>query len=1710
MLALDWVTPDTEPYLPLASTVARMCRWLALEWQQELDSVVDVLIQSANMLDEFPDRQVIRPRQGAHVLTRERDHSPVYVALAEEPGSSTCWALAPLRVVLLRDWCSPNRRHNLQSLCEAIIRWGNAPEDSGRSEFDHKLSQLAQARDWVAALSFADRFRLQTDNKLLRSRINLLIRAMRSIQTTVHRTFKTELTPRPVGKGVYTIPSLADDDETDEDPIHLSPKELLTPKLLRSPISETRQIQLAAFGYRHRLAQIWTGASPESLYPTEARRILRFAQEVFNNSMVTLEQRSAAALIICSMLSGQRIDALLSPLLDIPVRFVHPHINIVVKNRRARLIVPLIGHGTFAKNHGKSYDRDTRSYLSIYIPIYRYRVELKTFFKRIQLGGSSLETAINDIKNSVKHLTRNWRKEVRDCSETRLRGSLMQCVFNINHDLPLVQMLFHEPLNCSTASLAYYSTTQAPLQKIYNQAIQHLYGIVPDGDHERPDQRVGSPLASAIVRRLDQLNPPILERKRGRPSLGNIRRWHNAWCDFISWWLYVATVNRGNRDFPQITGNQISPSLGCIIISDKPSDPQSFRRVVAIPEIVCHELIRYQDHLRKVLDHARALQAPEEVLRAIADAIAGNGPLLFTFGEGVDGLTIKPVNIDMLWKRFGISDLPRNCLRHAFSSWVREQFPSTPGVFIEAQLGHEHGAGLFSADSCVSVKEWRDELDGPLTAFLNALGFQPSSNRDIGSEINEPWCAGANKPLSPSLRRLELDTFRDDSERIRSLYRFDTPPPMHHDVDEVVTTVLQERVPDYTQPRFAPTDITVDEEAVAQMARRTLELTHEDQHGAVHMRLKNRLLWHRAAHGWRVVMPQRLYRYVSHPPDITVASFIAHETLLRFENQLMRSLDTGRTHQLGLTAIALIIWGRIHSQALLVATLRGLHDACWARPLPDQLFIPVSIEDTTSSICLTGPAAAAAVGLLRKFPDPGSLRDELRQLNDHVCSALPAEFIPAGRSRSKALTFLFDLARLARRLDAPGIVCAAESGYVTTRQAPIDQLLPWLLDTHNPKRVDFKPQAIRTRRRVRSTPARTQREKTAYNTLTLTFRNLPKFYDTIGISRPPTRNGPSQDKHRLIRKAISAWLTRCDNKPTAIVDLIARWTLHLCGPHANLINNRRLKINSIRKYLHQVQEPLINALAGIPIEEIDEEFASEALESELMKNPDAAVVGPRINRMFHDLRKHWDVPKVFVSTNFAKRYSRSLIDAALVPKSAQIFALDLLHISENNEASSIAWRRHSSDSKLALTMALATGARRSEIKNILYDDLRSYQNTTLLAIRPHPGHQLKSRSARRTIPISITTSSKTINSKTRDPLLASFNAYGTATKRDPFSLTTYALRCSTGTYRTRVHHLRHTRVSLRFHALFSKGNLIDRLVGWHALRASIGHASNTTTAKHYCHCIQYIGSVYYGADLPSKKILARLLALKGETEYAALRKRISRINNNLSHSSGAVTAYLSDRLWSPAEPSSELCMTPVNEPETPELSVETLIQLTTHLARGRFLSEIIDSLPLTSSQLNEIYGYIRGLQNQLGWTPISTQSLKQLSDYTDNIFADNDSQYIRRNIARSVMESWNCKLRVSDLPQAIHYIGDQLAGFNWRSTKLIFPIMGAEMGDRFSKTVVHLCAPIDVNLSGCAETGFYLTLALRDGSNISNPSVTVRFILFNLLLISHIAKATGE
>lgn len=1687
--------------LPDKVQLGEMCEWLAREFGCELGpGVLLDLRQSLDAIAGYDGFDVARPRFGEHRLARRRRAAPVYTGLADAPSGDDLWALAPLRLALVLHW-SPQSRVRLVNpeRCTTVLHnWRHREILSGRTIIEEELGALVTEHRWTEASQYAHDARRRGEFSSLGDWLGRIGSAIDQILRHIRDSFVDELRPgsNPDGYPLYETPSV-DSEEGDQD-LLLGLEPETEQDVDRLKIGQNQKQAIAQYGYEHRLAGKWSGISKEALLPAQARRIQSMAQTLINAGGGTQDYtRLGAYLALMVLYTGQRCDVILKALFgDQMSAIVKPELKLKIEKKRVALEVPVMAASKFARDAGESYDEDTHDSFSIYAPIKEWVKGFFSISKYCEKRGESVDQIAAKTKAAFEQLIVEWRRAVRNCSETCLRGALINAVFMINLDVPATQLLFHQSFDCSSAALAYYSTSQGRIQSTYDEALRRVFrepALASGPDSER---RIGAPLASVAVARISGFGRSLAPKGIGKAQrVDALGRAHNGWVRYIAWWLFVVTGHRGSAEFERLQANALSPGAGVALFADKRSEPSGFRRLAFIPDRICDELYRYRQHLLALRERLIAHpHSDRSVSEAIEGAVDGSSALFFLIRVEDGHAVAHPFDLKALWRDMGFADLPINAARHALSSWLRRECPQLPAVWIEQHLGHLHGASSLGRDGCVSAIELQRVLDAPLSAFLDACGFRPSS-RSRQRPDQQVWGGVNAMRLSLDLARLERRAFAHDRERQRELYGFDGVSA-GLSIDAVLTQVIAEQVDGYRGPRRPPTDVALDGTAIRAMATRVLSLATPGQHVAVQKALKARLVWHRHEHGWRLVIPARLYRCHSAALDITVASLMAYERLKVLRESILGTFRRPVNDKLGVAALCIVVWGHVTDTDVLLQVLRALPLAQWSSVQGDTLFVPVELDETeTTTVCLSGLACAAAIGLLRSGQLEHQLPKDLETLNQAIKSCMPKDSLPRGPGKQGVVKALCDLVRLARKLEAPGVVAAAESGAIVTRQLPVHSLLSWLGNRNHPVQMAFTTNSGNSSTLVATRDAAYRQERYAYATLLCALHNLPKFYRRIGLADHPVARKISPS---VIYEAMTTWIDKADTNITPVVELMARWAKYLATPGANLRHpTEPLRPRSIQTYLSRVKAPLLEALSGMPLDDLDEEWLARLLDGAIREDDRKHTeVVQCLNRMFHDLRKSLDLPYVILTSGVSSTPDQALIDAAVVPDAASWSAIAMLQHAANRPNRAISWNRQMADEASLLTLCAQTGLRRTEALYLHADDIEGCEAQVLIHLRARR-RRLKSHAARRVravwrglLPIALGED----DSRWLFPALVS-NKSGEGHSR-PLAHAADALQCATGGPKARLHHLRHTAGTRGIGAAFADKDITRRLLKYHRASVDMGHASGSTTVTHYVHVMQYLGAAYYAFDDAPYDVLGHLVAAGAKSEGAALRQRSSRVHRGVIRSAPLFTALWSTGKWDGDDKAAPRAIPVTDMPRTPGLTMAGLVEILFVLARGASIHELLGSLPCRSHDLTRIYEVIAGLAHQLGWSPINGECLQQL--LRPSVMARGDNlHYPAIKVLKKAVNVWRCTIEIGHLDPIMNSLESSLIGFDWKSRDCVCAVRDEAVALKLQTCLKSVRAPLAMQFDANEKNVIF---RLQEKCDSSRQSTTIRFILFALLV----------
>lgn len=1728
---LDYELSDENPWYFEGRRVREMIEALLdeFEWLWP-DGLRQRLSADRDRLTTDGSRPIGRPPKGIARLTIFAQDAPVYVAMDDRmsvgdsvTGDPTFGALAPARIALLYAWYDPHgpavvhARLSIRRLSDVCRLWRQRHELRDRLEVEATGSQALNQYDWTAFVALLER--LRTDEafpEVFRRDLATLRKAASFVNDVAQQRLSEAFGRRCVtglellSRGEMVVESGGEDgDRTDTT---LWVKE---PPQVESLLQDAQPHQAAAIA-RHgasvRCRGRWGLASQDALTESEARQAYRLISRRLQDAEGI--EAAAFALLQLALLTGHRPEALLGAVLDDPLLAdVKPALRLEEADGRVSIRVPCIEHARFAKPPRGMHSNVSASF-TLHLPVAPDLLRLLASAGQSVCGIDPMNS-VQAILETVSQVSRDLRACVSRFTVLRARTALIQRALRIQMDLPLVQMLFCEPLEASTAGLHYYAVKEEQLQQVYDLALGSLYGVA-NRCHADPRQRrwVGAPLGPLAIDSLPVASGAVMngygDLVYRTSRLDAVVQSHNRLCDQTAWVLFLGTGHRGHGDFNRLTLSQISLAARVCVYSDKRNDPGNLRRLVALSDTVVQVLQRYVAHLerlRTVLSQSGdAADEVAGICNAIEGALEGSEALFFKCSTANARLETNAFDIRALWKQHMPDGMPANCARHAFATLLRQW--GVPGVWIEAQLGHHFDIDIFGHEGLLSCIEFSELMNEAIERFLEAC--QVVIGIDRSGKKKSPVRLKAQR-LSGDLGRRHRESVAEDRVLTRRLAGLDEEA-QSGSLSGALDSVLREAVPGYDEAN-PPLDVSRSDEAVRELAKAFFaKIGTVAELGTAAALFMGRLRYHRERHRWRVGLPHRLYRYHTRALNVDAASLTAFDQMVALRSRIERRIAENGTRldRVGVTAVVLVLWGHVCDEELLCEILNRAPEATWC---DDGFVVPLGsdAERTASSHYVTGLAGVALMGYIE---DPAAVVIEPRDLNQRIYDVLPSQIRP--RARSRALEWLCELVRLGVRVELPGVLAAVVCGEITSRQLGPDRLQQWIAGQPASIQEDLGGAAVndfRRRRLGRKPPTRAV-EDTAYRQLCQVFESPANFWTIMGLTGGKIPKGTR--KPSMIR-ALDAAIEQISDWPP-LAWLLLLWTRDLCGEGANLRNGKGLKVSVIQEYLSTVKGVLYTALSGFNPMDLDAEMIESLVQEAIDARKDPQSVGRLFDRFWHEVSRHVVLPPIVLSyPGGSKKLQQSQIDAAVVlgPEAARIDeAFQRLQRSPDMAM------QHSlryEELEQIYRLMRRTGMRRNEALGLrpqdliaLADEDKESGRQWLVSLRPYQGRPLKTLAAERAMVIADPALTPSYGRARQFPSLSA-GYHGSSA----FTTLRAMLVAATGDDSARPHHLRHSKVTEDLAVAFGADDLMSRLIGVARTVSQIGHARLETSVSHYFHVGQWTAAKRYTDESItqdiSRKCLARLSSSSNKPD--AMKKRVSRwqaTDRSTSFLSSLKSLIPLDRRWHSKRSEGSIDIHRLIEQARHRVDVRALVWVIHNLASGVSVETLLRSCPLTLEELSSLVSALLGVGHKCGWSPVPEgRVLEGLSDYDITHAEPGLAGYYPgygRQLDDAVITAWRCDLAIDDVGNDLARLPALMFAFSFQSRSAEFRVDNWRCGETISAIFRKLSLPLRVTVHETEQGRASVALSLTAGKQPKRAMPTLRFFIFVLFVIAEYGR----
>lgn len=274
------------------------------------------------------------------------------------------------------------------------------------------------------------------------------------------------------------------------------------------------------------------------------------------------------------------------------------------------------------------------------------------------------------------------------------------------------------------------------LQGIYRRAVTSIAGDLEEYSSSLsaeaesiPDLllnsfSIGSPICptdKALRKAFSDIRQDIRSLKNARWNRTDKRFQlrHNYYTFYTVLSFSVAAAMRGVST-PYLHTSAVDDRTGFAVITDKDSGSGYKSRLVWLPDAVRRQMRYYEDYLALISERLRLKASTKEMPCYFLDEL----------GQPEE---VRPKSLEFYLKQY--LDLPANASRHWTCTRLRENEGALSRESIDCLMGHwwrgEEPWGTFSS---FSFAEYRKEIEKPVSAIFEYLGFLPRSIRGPGGD----------------------------------------------------------------------------------------------------------------------------------------------------------------------------------------------------------------------------------------------------------------------------------------------------------------------------------------------------------------------------------------------------------------------------------------------------------------------------------------------------------------------------------------------------------------------------------------------------------------------------------------------------------------------------------------------------------------------------------------------------------------------------------------------------------------------------------------------------------------------------------------------------------------------------------------------------------------------------------------------------------------
>lgn len=1588
---------------------------------------------------------------GSHRLAKFSHESPIYTSMDpdkffgenfESENVITCQRVA--RLVLLLSFfnaikLTKTSTLNLASFCRNFRqRHIEVVEDTYFGDINQSFNKNLIQKNWNQAIVLCDKllsaddltiprnYKLQLKNLLPAL---IILREYKPIEQEYINSYVQF--PADKNENFKRIPPTIITIDGDEDTNDVNPDssiEIITANSAENTNeSDEVRLALAIRGNYIQMTGMYSGQTPNALIPHEAQLCMDWLR---NFKPSDTSENIAQILWILVGISGFRFDNLLLGFTKINTeRPPLPKLNCTqqVKN----ILIEhshIIQHKLPVETHHCYTAVSQTSQVPIFIPENFFNTSILTQLTNISNENDSLVIKIIAAKKRIKHKIRN---SVCDrFIETRWRGAIIQQTFNECQDTPLLQFIWGEPFNTSTAALHYVAWDRSYITNIIRTSVQKLFKIehksitTPEPEETLAGaQRAGLGLTN-FKKSIELLLSDLSEKSKNLKSLTKKIEQHNLLANHLGLLLGFCTASRNNNDFHNMTLNQISLSAKLAIFEDKRSDPAILRRATALCDYVVYEIYRYIDSLIIMADHARKHTTSISIynLKIHIDAILeSKKPLLFeiipidTKKERLTTIKIKPWLGREAFKQYLNSDITPNSFRHIFSRWMRT-VTDIPALFIETQLGHNAGYSLFDNDSVISPLEYAHYMQSPLSEYLRKIGY-PINN--IYKPQRHLYTQHTKSVVWRNLEQFEKNQIKNDLQTIQSIKKINTDNLKSSTIRQSILMVLSEKFGIKGKKSPLKNNVTLSKEETNKIYQQVLERAGNSigniEKTAKLLRIRLKQL--RDQKNWQVTLPPPIMWRVKPPIPLGWFHLAAYEELIKLREILSLSYSNKPINTGELILIFLAFGGAtnfIEAHEIFINAdnhIADRHTGCWFIDINK----PIRASRTVSGIPLM---------VLNKWLKNEWGNNKNLTLYNFICLALDSLPTPWTLT-TKTLTNKKDkitclektqiafenLLKYARYIELPPILDAIHNSRKTSRELTSERLQQWIHQKGNNTQLEDDidhDDAQTTINTHRNNPTITE----------LRYQKRQLKQTIIGRITTETQKTPT----RPIRRAKTAVIHIKTNPNTApLIAMLANWAEILLSDHANMRSGGKLVTNTVADYINIVADVLIPIYAEKPLDSLDEDSLLFLLDEQLSDSlPKRSDQSSRLTRLFYEIPSNWNVPKITLGSHFSDQPVELTIDAGVMTQpEIDHTQQQLIRWGENSKLPNEI-QTAITEGALYFSSTAQLGTRRSELQFIQKRDRIVYdKDYSCLKVRMNRQRRIKSHAAERILYVKNITL-PTIQNNINDSYIYSAMAEKKLGSRI-LSTIHLSMRYSTGDKNSHLHHLRHSKGTRNFEQIFTTKNIHERIKKTCELTLAIGHTKPSTTATHYSHNLRYIIATKY---TPPVNAISQSFISKLSGKKTSFVNRIIHEEDNVNDiSKRLINPSTINRLNSiyrkPLIPNPPRLL--LGSTLTPENIIDSLYSI---IANKKSLLSTKKSA-ISAEEKNNLIKTLIDNQFQHGWEAVDTQELKKIIDYKNNKITFSN----KRNIDKKIIENWIKKISTSnnnDVYEALMIIGKHI------------------------------------------------------------------------------------